>query len=78
MPFSPGMLLDPLSMPTLERPESEATGASPGALAAEAPGASGAVPVPCAGGKCVLASTGDRVWVWGEGEEKEKRREEKR
>jgi len=56
MPFSPGILLDPLSMPTLERPESEATGASPGALAAEAPGASGAVPVPCAKQEVVLVS----------------------
>lgn len=31
MPFSPGWLL-PLSMPKLVEPESEATGASPGAL----------------------------------------------
>ena len=31
IPFSPGWLL-PLSMPTLVEPESEATGASPGAL----------------------------------------------
>jgi len=31
IPFSPGWLL-PLSMPTLVTPESEATGASPGAF----------------------------------------------
>jgi hypothetical protein len=38
MPFSPGWLL-PLSMPTLVTPESEATGASPGALDSVWPGA---------------------------------------
>lgn len=44
MPFSPGALL-PLSMPTLVEPESEATGASPGALSSVWPAALGA-PVP--------------------------------
>jgi hypothetical protein len=38
IPFSPGWLL-PLSIPTLVTPESEATGASPGALDSVWPGA---------------------------------------
>ena len=46
MPFSPGWLL-PLSMPTVVEPESDATGASPGALLSVLPGALSA-PVPCA------------------------------
>lgn len=53
IPFSPGTFVAPLSIPTLERPESEATGASPGALLAWPAGASGAVPVPWAGGEGV-------------------------
>lgn len=46
MPFSPGWLV-PLSMPTRVTPESEATGASPGALSSVWPGALSA-PVPWA------------------------------
>lgn len=44
MPFSPGWLVAELSMPTLERPESDATGASPGL------GAFSADPTPCSRG----------------------------
>lgn len=45
MPFSPGWLVAELSMPTLERPESDATGASPGL------GAFSADPTPCSTGR---------------------------
>lgn len=56
MPFSPGWLL-PLSMPTLLTPESEATGASPGALPSLWAGALSA-PRPCAIGAL------DYFWQW--------------
>ena len=47
-PFSPGWFV-PLSIPVLDMPESEATGASPGALPSVWPGAL-AAPSPCAVG----------------------------